>query len=98
MATFVAAVAWILATRNKPKADPGQRLYEQICKRLSRQRLDRYPHEGPFAYASRVGKARPDLRPAFDEITRAYIGLRYRGLSSRKNIRRFRLLAAMFKP
>jgi transglutaminase-like putative cysteine protease len=57
--------------------DPVRIAYLRFCEKLRRKGLPREPAEGPLDYARRLARARPDLAPAADAITRLYVALRY---------------------
>ena len=49
---------------------------------MRRRGLPRGAAEGPVDYARRLERARPDLAPAVETITRLYVALRYGAESS----------------
>jgi transglutaminase-like putative cysteine protease len=61
------------------RVDPVVRAYRRFCRKLERLALSRSPHEGPFDFAQRLRRSRPDLAAQTDVITRLYIELRYGG-------------------
>ncbi len=65
--------------RQKRPADPALALYQRYQARLARIGLPARGGEGPLAFCARVIRARPDLGPAVQHITQAYIGIRYGG-------------------
>jgi transglutaminase-like putative cysteine protease len=57
--------------------DPVRIAYLRFCEKLRRKGLARDAAEGPVDYARRLGRARPELAPAVEAITRLYVALRY---------------------
>jgi transglutaminase-like putative cysteine protease len=99
LSVLVAAVVVLLALfmwRAERAADPVRAAYERFCRKLARIGLSRAAHEGPLDFAQRCGRERPDLKPAIDAVTRAYIGLRYADLRGREHLRTLRRLVAHF--
>lgn len=92
MGLFWVYLAW---ERRPPPAPPVVRDYTRACQRLGKLGLPRKPHEGPLDYAARVSAARPDLRMDFQEITSAYIELRY---VEQGNAQSFHRLVRAFRP
>lgn len=95
LATVLAVLALIM-WRAERDADPVRAAYERFCRKLARIGLRRDAHEGPVDFAQRCGHARPDLKPAIDAVTRAYVGLRYADLRGREHLRTLRRLVAGF--
>jgi len=62
--------------------DPVRIAYLRFCDALRRRGLPRGAAEGPVDYARRLERARPDLAPAVETITRLYVALRYGAESS----------------
>lgn len=92
----VLAVLALIMWRAERAADPVRAAYERFCRKLARIGLRRDAHEGPVDFAQRCGHARPDLKPAIDAVTRAYVGLRYADLRGREHLRTLRRLVANF--
>jgi hypothetical protein len=86
------AIALGLARDGRPRRDPVQTAYVQFCRRLARQGLVRAPQEGPWDFARRSARARPDLGPWIRSITALYVGLRYGRDEDAGRIRRLRRL------
>ncbi|MBI5613216.1 MAG: DUF3488 domain-containing transglutaminase family protein [Gammaproteobacteria bacterium] len=82
--------------RTDRATDPARAAYERFCRKLARAGLARVAHEGPLDFAQRCGRARPDLKPAIDAVTRSYVGLRYADLKEREHLRTLRRLVAHF--
>ena len=78
VAPAVAALA-ALRLRHRPalRADRVDRAYARFCSKLERVGCARRPHEGPYDFARRIAMTRPALSVPVDQITLAYVGLRY---------------------
>jgi transglutaminase-like putative cysteine protease len=76
-------VAW--AMRERLDADPVQRTWRRLSRKLARVGLARQNWEGPSDYARRVGLARPDLAEQVEAIAAGYATLRY-GRGSRAEL------------
>ncbi len=63
--------------RNRQAQDPVTVSYIKFCRKLEAQGLSRAPYEAPWDYAGRVCEARPELTTAVNDITTAYVSLRY---------------------
>ncbi len=57
--------------------DEALKLYTRFLNKMTRLGLPKMPHQGPLDYARTIRTEYPALREAADEITTAYIGLRY---------------------
>lgn len=82
----------------RPNFDPVQRIYLIFCARLAAINLARSEFEGPMDYAERVTHSRPDLAGPVMDITKAYIDLRYAGVSSSESMAAFGQAVRSFKP
>lgn len=74
-ALTLALVGWAL-WQHEP-ADPVQRQWDRLSRKLGRKGLPRHRWEGPLDYARRVAAARPHLARDIGVIARLYAGLRY---------------------
>jgi transglutaminase-like putative cysteine protease len=73
------------------RVDPARRLYDRFCHRLaSRTGLKRLPTEGPWEFARRATRSRPDLATEIGAITAAYVSVRYGRNPSAEGMRRLR--------
>lgn len=68
---------FMLRGGGRASVDPVVRSYRRFCARLAKAGLERRPAEGPVDFAARVVGARPELKPAVEEITALYVELRY---------------------
>ena len=99
LGALLAAVLIVLTLfmwRTERDADPVRAAYQRFCRKLARAGLTRDAYEGPVDFAQRCGRERPDLKPAIDAVTRAYVGLRYADLRGREHLRTLRRLVAGF--
>jgi transglutaminase-like putative cysteine protease len=94
-AGLMGLLAW-LTSRQRVQEDPVVRHYRRYCARLARLGLPRAAHEGPLDYAARVSRARPDLAPQVEHITKLYVALRYTGLAL--DVRMLARAVAAFSP
>ncbi|WPL14408.1 MULTISPECIES: transglutaminase TgpA family protein [Thiorhodovibrio] len=77
-AVLMLALHALLARRRWP-ADPIERSFARLSRRLERVGLPRTPGEGPRDYLARVAAARPDLAEALGVWLRLYLPLRFGG-------------------
>ncbi len=80
------------------RVDEAQRIYLRFCRRLARLRLIRNPQETATAFASRAGRARPDLAAEIAAITRHYLSVRYEPGGGTDDLLALRNLVRSFKP
>lgn len=78
--------------------DPVVRVYERLCRRLSKRSLPRLHHEGPREYLERVAAARADLAPTVRDFTVLYLQMRYHPDPPRDGLSRLRSLARAVRP
>jgi transglutaminase-like putative cysteine protease len=75
---WLAWLAWTMREQLRPRRrDALARLWLRLEKRLARVGLARAPHEGPIAFATRVGIARPAAAIELLSIARRYAKLRF---------------------
>ena len=77
----------MLRTLGTRIGDPVMRAYQRFCTKLGRKGLPRGPAEGPLQYAARLTRARPELAPHVQSITRLYVALRYGRRSDESSLR-----------
>lgn len=82
-----AAFAAMLRARHGAR-DEVALLYARFCRKLAAVGLARKPAEGPYDYAARISRQRPDLERAAREVIAAYVELRYRGRGDRAALKR----------
>lgn len=84
LALVLAAVAalgfalWV-ATPRRARRDPLLAAWHRIGAALAAAGVPRAPHEGPRAYATRVGQALPEDAAALAALSRDFTSLRYAG-------------------
>jgi hypothetical protein len=95
----IVVVFTVLALRQlrRRAKDPVKIAYARYCDKLRRKGLPRAPEEGPVDYARRVGRLRPDLRPAVAAITGLYVALRYGAAIEMGALQEFRQRVTSFK-
>ncbi len=73
-------------TRNRPKPDPVDALYQSLCRQMAAHGLARAIHEGPRDYGARLSAADSTLPPlkkaAVARFLEYYETLRYRAPAS----------------
>jgi transglutaminase-like putative cysteine protease len=60
-----------------PRGDRLTRSYRRLCARIAAAGLPRAAHEGPLAYAARIGQQRPDLAPLLTPLLQRYAEARF---------------------
>ena len=78
-------------------SDPVRLAYVAYCNKLRARGLPPAPAEGPYTYAERVTRARPDLEPAVRRISRLYIELRYGREAGAQDVGRLQQLTREFQ-
>jgi transglutaminase-like putative cysteine protease len=92
-------LAYSLRTPQPPAAtDAPGRAWRQLERKLTRMGLPRAPHEGPLAYAERIGSLRPQLHPPLAHLARVYARLRYGASHEAAELQRFQRLVRAFRP
>ncbi len=76
--------------RSDKSTDAVAEAYHEFCRKLNAAGLPRRPSQGPYDFALMVGAARHDLQLVVNEITQAYILLRYAEQQNPQKIRAFR--------
>jgi len=85
----------VVMLRPRPDRDPVVAGYRRFCAKLAPLGLERASYEGPWDFARRVARARPDLDGEVRRITSTYVNVRYRNRFAalpvlRRQIRQFR--------
>jgi transglutaminase-like putative cysteine protease len=96
--SFLLLLQGWLIVRGRHKAEPLVRLYDSFCGKLSRAGLPRAANEGPYRYASRIERQRPDLAECSNDITRRYVALRYAMTGDEDDFRQLRQDIRRFRP
>ena len=68
---------FILGKRSHKLLQPIDREYLKFCQLLAKEGIPRSVGEGPIHYAQRIGQQRPDLAPAMNVVTDAYVRMNY---------------------
>ena len=94
------AVLWFLLMRQiRPRTrDEVTFVYQRFCDKLGRLELRRLGHEGPRDFCRRVVSTKPDLEADTEEITEAYIRLRYEPHPGQDLVNDFKKLVRNFHP
>lgn len=96
IASILAAIALYSLRRTEKTGDPSLRLYRRLERRLARRGFRRAAHEGPQAFAERIGRRRPDVAPTLRATTYLYLRLRY-GYGGANELEQFRRAVATFR-
>jgi hypothetical protein len=80
---IIFVVTFNLVLRRRAKAqDPVLSIWIKFCRRLDKAGISRRPTEGPWDFARRAAKSRPDLESQIIAIAQNFIDLRYGSPSS----------------
>jgi transglutaminase-like putative cysteine protease len=99
--TSAIAVLLVLLTLRRLRVrvrDPVRLAYLAFCSKLTSRGLERHDAEGPFSYAERVSRARPDLESVVRRFIRLYVELRYGRECEMQHVIRLQRLGRSFKP
>jgi protein-glutamine gamma-glutamyltransferase len=96
--TALVLIAMQITLAPRGRSDRVQQAWELACGRLARRGLRRGPAEGPLDFARRVRAARPADGPAFDELVRWYIRVRYERAPVASDTAEFIRRARRFRP
>lgn len=72
---LVVVALWVRRPARHP--DPAVRLWQDLCRHLSRRGVTRRPSEGPIAFSERAAASLPELAVPILEFGRTYASLRY---------------------
>jgi len=86
-----------LLYQKKKATDPVLRLYQQFCQKLQAAGLTRSNREGAVDFAQRATTALPEHAEIIEEITAAFIQLRYGRVTTREDFGKFAKLVAGFR-
>jgi transglutaminase-like putative cysteine protease len=96
---WLGAIAWSLRPRTNDRAeDQLSRSWRALERKLRRAAAPRAPHEGPVAYAERLGNSRPELAALVTALARRYARLRYGPGASADELEQFRRLVRSLRP
>ena len=82
-AALLIVTIWTLFQRRR--LTPAQRLWQRFCQRLAAQGIVRAPWEGPFDFAGRIARERPELAPLARQAAGHYAELHY-GMGGTENL------------
>jgi transglutaminase-like putative cysteine protease len=97
-ALWLALVAWSLRPRVWARPDPLARAWHRLEHKLGRGVTARAPHEGPIAYAERVGALHPEFARSLHALARRYARLRYGPAAGPAEVERFRRAVQLWRP
>jgi transglutaminase-like putative cysteine protease len=90
---------WSALINSEPRpADPAQRAWQRVCRRLARIGLPRRDTEGPVDYVQRVETRRPDLSNDLQRLLNLYLRLRYRADPAAADTASFQRASKAFRP
>jgi protein-glutamine gamma-glutamyltransferase len=98
-ALWLALIAWGLRPRTwNRSADPLTQSWRLLERKLGRAVGARAQHEGPIAYAQRVGRAHPELARSLQIFARRFAQLRYGPAASASELEHFRRAVRQWQP
>jgi transglutaminase-like putative cysteine protease len=97
-ALWLALMAWAQRPRAGRGADALGRAWRDLERKLELSVAARAPHEGPLAFAERVGRLRPELGPGIRSLARRYARLRYGPAASAAELVQFRTAVRAWRP
>jgi transglutaminase-like putative cysteine protease len=96
---WLAVLAWSLRPRSaRASSDLLARSWRMFERKLSRAAAPRAQHEGPLAYADRVGRSRPDIADTVTALARQYAQLRYGPCATAADMEQFRRAVRRLPP
>lgn len=95
---WLALMAWAQRPREGSGNDTLARAWRTLERKLELSVAARAPHEGPLAFAERVGRLRPELGPGLRALARRYARLRYGPPASAAELAKFRRAARAWRP
>ncbi len=97
IAVVTIVLALILFPAYKIKQDPILRLYLRFCKKLSKVKLIRQPHETASAFAQRAIIELPAQQVQIQQITELYLTLRYSNKTELQTFKQLKQHVQQFK-
>lgn len=97
-ALWLGLMAWAQRPRAGRSADALGRAWRDLERKLELSVAAREPHEGPLAFAERVGRLRPELGPSLRSLARRYARLRYGPSASAAELAYFRNAVRVWRP
>jgi transglutaminase-like putative cysteine protease len=95
---WLGLIAWSLRPRSWRAEDALTRTWRLLERKLRRAAAPRAPHEGPIAFAQRVGSSRPELAGTLTALARRYARLRYGPAASAAELEQFRRAVRLLRP
>lgn len=95
---WLGLIAWGLRPRAAQAPDALSRSWRLLERKLRRAAAPRAPHEGPMAYAQRVGLDRPELAGTLTVLARRYARLRYGPAAQPAELEQFRRAVRLLRP
>lgn len=93
----IALLAWMLLYQKGKKEDPVLIIYNKFCKKIAKLGLIIDTGEGAIAFAHRINCKFPLYIQQVDEITAAFVKVRYRKISTPEDVKRFQKLVSKLK-
>ena len=95
---WLAVIAWSLRPRgDHRRSDALARSWRTLERKLRWAAAPRAPHEGPVAYAERVGQSRPEIAGTVYALAHRYARLRYGPEASAAELEQFRRAVRMLR-
>ena len=94
---MTAVLSWFLLRRKQKTTDRALRLYNRFCKKVARKGIIRGKSEGAKDFAERMKTKLPEQSTQIDQITDAFIKLRYSRDSGPEDLKRLHKLVVLFK-
>ena len=97
-ALWLGLMAWAQRPRAGRNTDALGRAWRDLERKLELSVAARAPHEGPLAFAERVGRLRPELGPNLRSLARRYARLRYGPAANAAELAHFRNAVRAWRP
>ncbi len=94
---IIALIAWILLYQKQKTTDRVLLIYHRFCKKIAKHGLSLATGEGPKDFAARIKIKLPAHTKDIDQITAAFIQLRYGKNSTPDDLKTFSQLVTQFK-
>jgi hypothetical protein len=96
---WLAVLVWSLRPRPQSGSnDSLTRSWRMFERKLRQAAAPRAQHEGPLAYAERVGRSRPDIANIVIALARRYARLRYGPAATAADLEQFRRAVRLMRP
>jgi len=97
IASITAVLCWLLLYQKQNTADKVLLIYNRFCKKLAKHGLFRGAGEGVKDFAERVKTTLPEQAADIDQITAAFIKLRYGRVATGEDLQRLKMLVGLFR-